>query len=133
MSSLATVLAVLVAFTAAGGDGEDGRDGVPSESHAAVVEEAFSCLLYLSETVPESSAQAECVKAALVSLKECVQVRKERWRSAGLAPVVVRLSALDCGSTFSVSEIWWIDSISSDTLGCEFCLYCIFARWRSAD
>ncbi|CAN0013817.1 unnamed protein product [Ectocarpus sp. 12 AP-2014] len=73
VSSLATVLAVLVAFTAAGADGEDGPDGTPSESHAAVVEEAFSCLLCLSETVPESSAQAECIKAALVSLKECAQ------------------------------------------------------------
>ncbi|CAB1115581.1 unnamed protein product [Ectocarpus sp. CCAP 1310/34] len=78
VSSLATVLAVLVAFTAAGADGEDGPDGTPSESHAAVVEEAFSCLLCLSETVPESSAQAECVKAALVSLKECAQSARLR-------------------------------------------------------
>ncbi|CBN77464.1 expressed unknown protein [Ectocarpus siliculosus] len=78
VSSLATVLAVLVAFTVAGADGEDGRDGTPSESHALVVEEAFSCLLCLSETVPESSAQAECVKAALVSLKECAQSARLR-------------------------------------------------------
>lgn len=131
VSSLATVLAVLVAFTAAEADGQDGRNGTPSESHAAVVEEAFSCLQCLSEAVPESSAQAECVKAALVSLKECAQVRKERWRSTGLAPVVVRFSALDCGSTFSASLIWWIGSFGSGTLVCEFCVY--FARWRSVD
>lgn len=83
VSSLATALAVLVAFTAsagsaAGGEtqGQDGGvpPGVTSHGAAAVVDEAFLCLVSLSETAPESSAQAECVKVALVSLKECVQV-----------------------------------------------------------
>ena len=101
VSSLATALAVLVAFTASASDGAaaaavaiaadgeaEGRDsGLSRGSHGAVVEEAFSCLVTLSETACESSAQAECVKVTLVSLKECVQVggAKERGEERGEA------------------------------------------------
>lgn len=67
VSSLATALAVLCAFTATKGNS--------ARSHGAVVNEAFACLMCLAESVTESSAGAECVKAALVSLKECVEVR----------------------------------------------------------
>lgn len=79
VSSLATALAILVAFTASAGaaaaaGGTGGQGSVPVGGHAAVAEEAFSCLVSLSETAVESSAQAECVKVALVSLKECAQV-----------------------------------------------------------
>lgn len=79
---MATVLTVLVALTAAAAMRE-GQEGVPSGSHLAVVEEAFACLMSLSETAPESSAQAECVKVALVSLKEWVQVRVWERRGRG--------------------------------------------------
>lgn len=49
------------------------------------MEEALSCLVSLSETPPESSAQAECVKVALVALKECVQVcRRGQERIGGM-------------------------------------------------
>lgn len=37
-------------------------------------------MVSLSETSPGSSAEAECVKVALVSLKECVQVGGEVTR-----------------------------------------------------
>lgn len=96
MSSLTTVLGVLVAFTASSPaaaaatpeqhDGDGLVAGSTSEgshhlgqrhNHEAVVEQAFSCLMGLAGAAPESSAQAECVKAALVALKECAQVGRE--------------------------------------------------------
>eukprot|EP00903_Cladosiphon_okamuranus_P014724 g13644.t1 len=79
VSSLATALAVLVAFTAHAGNAageEEGQVSGRSGGHGAVVEEALSCLVSLSETPPESSAQAECVKVALVALKDCVQAAR---------------------------------------------------------
>ena len=59
-----------------------------------MVEEAFACLIGLAETVPEISAQAECVKAALISLKECAEVRIincSRRRSGRLSPPLPQL------------------------------------------
>lgn len=69
VSSLAAVLEVLCAFTA--------TEGHPCESHAKVVHDAFFCLTGLAEAVPESSAGAECVKAALVALKGCAEVCRQ--------------------------------------------------------
>lgn len=42
------------------------------------MKEAFSCLVSLAGTEPENSAQAECVKEALVSLKECSEASSAR-------------------------------------------------------
>lgn len=95
VSSLATVLAVLCAFTA--------TEGHLYDSHGAVVGTALSSLMGIAEAVPESSAQAECVKAALVALKECAEVNHRRlkpgkmaicymgncWRGGGVFIVVI--------------------------------------------
>lgn len=96
VSPLTTVLGVLVAFTASSPVGAAAAtaerhdvgdcgvvtdspsvgscNGSPRYGHEIVVEEAFACLMGLAGAAPESSAQAECVKAALVALKECAQV-----------------------------------------------------------
>lgn len=37
----------------------------------------------IAEAVPENSAQAECVKAALVAFKECVEVNQRRLEAGG--------------------------------------------------
>ncbi|CAM9701088.1 unnamed protein product [Scytosiphon promiscuus] len=78
VSSLTTVLGVLVAFTASSPSSLVGgsRDVSWRQNHEAVVEEAFSCLTGLAGAAPESSAQAECVKAALVALRECAQAAR---------------------------------------------------------
>lgn len=68
VSSLTAVLAILCAFTA--------TNRCSLEVHEQVLKEAFLCLISIAETVPDTSALAECIKAALVSLRECAQVLK---------------------------------------------------------
>ena len=74
VSSLATALAVLCAFTVAEAVAVGECGGEVYDGHQKAAEDAFTCLIGVAEMVPENSAQAECVKAALVSLKECAEV-----------------------------------------------------------
>lgn len=45
-------------------------------SHGEVVAEAFACLGEVANKTPEGTAEAECVKAALIALKECSEVKR---------------------------------------------------------
>lgn len=71
VSLLATTLVTLCACTPEGGT--CGLDGANTGGH--VFDEAFTCLQGVAATTPTGSAQTECVKAGLVALKECAEVR----------------------------------------------------------
>lgn len=68
VSSLTAVLAILCAFSA--------TNRCSLGVHEQVLKEAFLCLTSITGTAPDTSARAECIKAALVSLRECIQVFK---------------------------------------------------------
>lgn len=66
------VLAVLCVFTA--GAKENAYD-----THYFVAKEAFLCIGEVAGRVPKSTADAECVRAALIAFKECAEVSLSKF------------------------------------------------------